>query len=160
MIKFPIYILSDEPEEIEIESEPNDEIRESEDVQEDIPEPEEPKQEPRGLFSLFAAAISSPEPEPEPDELPEIEFSEEVLEASESMTDEELAEAGISRDDFEVALQDMEDNPQDYEPMEMEFDFEEDINIDETSFEEIQEAFIEAVQGPGSNFGESDATPI
>jgi hypothetical protein len=54
----------------------------------------------------------------------------------------------------------MEDNPQDYEPMEIEFDFEEDINIDETSFEEIQEAFIEAVQGPGSNFGENDATPI
>ena len=26
--------------------------------------------------------------------------------------------------------------------------------------EEIQETFIEAVQGPGSNFGESDATPL
>ena len=73
---------------------------------------------------MFASAISPDEPkevdEPELDEpqslddLPPIELSDEVIEASDSISDEQLEEAGISRDDFEVALQDMADNPDDY----------------------------------------------
>ena len=109
-----------------------EEIIEVEEVVEDEPAPEperepEPQQESRGLFSMFAAAITADEPEevdePELDEpefivendpLPIIELSDEVVEASDSITDEQLEDAGISRDDFEIGLQDMVDNPDDY----------------------------------------------
>ena len=142
---------------------------------------------------MFAAAITADEPEevdePELDEpefivendpLPIIELSDEVVEASDSITDEQLEDAGISRDDFEIGLQDMVDNPDDY-MMDIEevdsdmFEVEEVVMIDETIFneqieEEIEEEIIEDETidftdifgpfAPGYNSGETDATPI
>ena len=173
----------DEPEEIEVE-----EIEEEEPVSEPE-EPSEPTEQPKGLFSLFANAINSDEPEqsdefemdePETlDELPKIELSEEVVEASDSITDEQLEEVGISRDDFEIALQDMADNPDDY-MMDIEevdsdlFEVEEVVMIDETIFNEQIEDEMETemqedetinwneIFGPGfgNDFGDRDATPI
>ena len=113
------------------------------------------------------------------DELPKIELSEEVVEASDSITDEQLEEVGISRDDFEIALQDMADNPDDY-MMDIEevdsdlFEVEEVVMIDETIFNEQIEDEVETeiqedetinwteIFGPGfgNDFGERDATPI
>ena len=166
---------------------------EIEEISENIPkaEPEpEPQQESRGLFSLFASAISPDEPEesnePELDEpefiaendpLPKIELSDEVVEASESVSDEQLEEAGISRDDFEIGLQDMVDNPDDYmmDIEEVDSDiFEDVVQVDETIFnEQIEDEIEEEIQedetidwreifGPsyGTDFGETDATPI
>ena len=116
----------------------------------------------------------------ENDPLPIIELSDEVVEASDSITDEQLEDAGISRDDFEIGLQDMVDNPDDY-MMDIEevdsdmFEVEEVVMIDETIFneqieEEIEEEIIEDETidfteifgpfAPGNDFGETDATPI
>ena len=147
---------------------------------------------------MFASAITTDEPkevdEPELDEpeltivaddgsvqnpLPTIELSDEAIEASDSITDEQLEEVGISRDDFEVVLQDMVDNPDDY-MMDIEevdsdlFEVEEVVMIDETIFneqieEEIEEEIIQdetidfrEIFGPtfGNEFGDQDATPI
>ena len=111
------------------------------------------------------------------DELPKIKLSDEVVEASDSVSDEQLEEAGISRDDFEVALQDMVDNPDDYmmDIEEVDSDiFEDVVQVDETIFnEQIEDEIEEEIQedetidwreifGPsyGTDFGETDATPI
>ena len=152
---------------------------------------------------MFTAVLTADEPEesnePEMDDpelmivevdkggndpLPRIELSDEVVEASDSITDEQLEDVGISRDDFEIALQDMADNPDDY-MMDIEevdsdlFEVEEVVMIDETIFneqieEEIEQEieqdetidFTEIFGGalgpsqPGYDFGETDATPI
>ena len=112
------------------------------------------------------------------DSLPPIEFSDEVIEASDSISDEQLEEAGISRDDFEVALQDMVDNPDDYmmDIEEVDSDiFEDVVQVDETIFnEQIEEEIEQEIEeddtidwstilgpnAPGYDSGETDATPI
>lgn len=122
-------------------------------------EPAKPQPKPKGLFSIIGSALSNDKPEQkEPEPTAPEPVSEEIVEAaSASVSDAELKEVGISRQEFENWVGDgapSDTTPYMDEPPEVEI--EEPV---EHSFEQIENTFLDIFDQTARD-SERMATPI